>query len=375
MGAPPACGGERRHEPRREFDKLTALFTEAMELREIDADGVYNVYEGELNKYWTIGPKVHGGAMVALCANAARTAHGGPVEPVAVSASFLWAPDPGPMRLVTSMRKRGRRISVVDVELTQGDRTAVHAVVTLGEPEHLVPPLLSANPAVGLMDPEPPDDVLPIGPGHRLAGLVNLAEGCEVRTLTSTLGISTDGRPPVIQNWVRPRDVAPDVLFALMCGDISAPVSFAVDRTGWAPTVQLTAYLRGLPADGWLRVVCTCVQIGQDWFDEDHTVVDSEGRIVVQSRQLAMVARALTFQGRPAAPGCAALAIALTDKTARASEMLERHGQNRDSSAAAAWVKPCCPDCCGPGGGSRTWWWPSGCPTAPATSLRRTACW
>jgi hypothetical protein len=30
------------------------------------------------------------------------------------------------MRLVTSMRKRGRRISVVDVELIQGDRAAVH---------------------------------------------------------------------------------------------------------------------------------------------------------------------------------------------------------------------------------------------------------
>ena len=223
---------------------MTALFTTAMALREVDADGVYRVFEGELNKHWTIGPKVHGGAMVALCANAARTAHGGPVEPVAVSASFLWAPDPGPMRLVTSIRKRGRRISVVDVELIQGDRAAVHAVVTLGEPEHLAPPLLSANPAVGLMDPEPPDDVAPIGPGHRLAGLVNLAEGCDVRTLLSTLG-PTDGRPPVIQNWVRPRGLAPDVLFALMCGDVSAPVSFAVNRTGWAPTVQLTAYLRG----------------------------------------------------------------------------------------------------------------------------------
>jgi hypothetical protein len=53
--------------------------------------------------------------------------------------------------------------------------------------------------------------------------------------------------------------------------------------------VQLTAYLRGLPADGWLRVVCTTTQIGQDWFDEDHTVVDSTGRIIVQSRQLALV--------------------------------------------------------------------------------------
>ncbi|MDT5310923.1 MAG: hypothetical protein QOE48_6650, partial [Mycobacterium sp.] len=171
---------------------MTALFTTAMALREIDADGVYRVYEGELNKHWTIGPKVHGGAMIALCANAARAAHGGPVEPVAVSASFLWAPDPGPMRLATSIRKRGRRISVVDVELVQGDRAAVHAVITLGEPEHMVPPLLSANPAVGLMDPEPPDDVAPIGPGHRLAGLVNLAAGCDVRPVISTLD-PTDG--------------------------------------------------------------------------------------------------------------------------------------------------------------------------------------
>jgi hypothetical protein len=274
---------------------MTALFTSAMALREIDAEGVCRVFEGELNKLWTIGPKVHGGAMLALCANAARTAHAGQLglgqsnwQPVAVSGSFLWAPDPGPMRLVTSIRKRGRRISVVDVELIQGDRAAVHAVVALGEPEHLVPPLLSANPVVGLMDPEPPDDVAPIGPGHQLAGLVHLAEGCDVRPLISTLG-PTNGRPPVIQMWVRPRGAAPDVLFALMCGDVSAPVSFAVGRTGWAPTVQLTAYLRGLPADGWLRVVCTCMQIGQDWFDEDHTVVDCEGRIVVQTRQLAMV--------------------------------------------------------------------------------------
>jgi acyl-coenzyme A thioesterase PaaI-like protein len=304
---------------------MTPLFTDAMALRrvrEVSADGqrpahrpvAGAIFEAELNRHWTIGPKVHGGAMLALCANAARTALGddagvvtargggtpsreaawgragqlGTVEPVAVSGSFLWAPDPGPMRLATSIRKRGRRISVVDVELYQGGRTAVHAVITLGEPEHRTRPLLSVNPVVELMAPEPPADVAPIGPGHPMAGLVHLAEGCDVRPLVSTLE-PTEGRPPLIQMWVRPRDAPPDVLFALMCGDVSAPVSFAVNRTGWAPTVQLTAYLRGLPADGWLRVLCTCTQIGQDWFDEDHTVVDCEGRIVVQTRQLAMV--------------------------------------------------------------------------------------
>lgn len=288
---------------------MNALFTTAMALRPLYSDPgnpACRVFEGELNEHWTIGPKVHGGAMVALCANAARTAYGAagqqPMrQPVAVSASFLWAPDPGTMRLVTSIRKRGRRISVADVELTQGGRTAVHAVVTLGEPEHFLPgvdgsggasgtaPLLSANPVVELMAPEPPEGVVPIGPGHQLAGLVHLGEGCDVRPVLSTLRSATDGRPPVIQLWARPRGVAPDALFALLCGDLSAPVTFAVDRTGWAPTVALTAYLRALPADGWLRVLCTCVEIGQDWFDEDHIVVDRLGRIVVQTRQLAMV--------------------------------------------------------------------------------------
>ena len=167
----------------------------------------------------------------------------------------------------------------------------MHAVVTLGEPEHLVPPLLSANPVVSLMGPEPPPDAEPIGPAHPMYGTVNYWEGVDVRPLMSTVpdGPSPDGRPPVIQIWARPRGIAPDILFALMCGDVSMPVAFAVGRRGWAPTVQLTAYLRGLPADGWLRVMATTTQIGQDWFDEDHLVVDCEGRIIVQTRQLALV--------------------------------------------------------------------------------------
>jgi len=265
----------------------STLFSDAMALRRVDE----GIFEAELNSHWTIGPKLHGGVMMALCAAAAREAHGGSMQPIAVSASYLSAPSPGPVRVHTFVRKPGRRVSVVDVELVQGDRTGVHAVVTLSEPEHHVPPLLSASPVADLMSPEPPPDVEPIGPGHMMDGTVNYAEGCDIRPLMSSVPSegTADGRAPLIQMWARPRGEAPDILFALMCGDISMPVAFAVGRTGWAPTVQLTAYLRGLPADGWLRVVCTTTQIGQDWFDEDHTVVDSLGRLVVQARQLALV--------------------------------------------------------------------------------------
>jgi len=297
----------------------STLFTDAMALTPV-GDGTYH---GELNEHWTIGPKVHGGAMLALCANAAIQEHSrgqersdrgdqpsGDVQPIAVSGNFLWAPEPGAMRVVTTVRKRGRRVSLIDVELSQRVRTgdvgapparrgggrsreeqkvAVRAAVTLGDPEHHVPPLLSVNPVIPLMQPEPPPGLEPIGPGHPMEDVVHLAHGCDIRPSLTTFTPRTDGGPPIIEYWVRPKGVAPDVLFALLCGDVSAPVTFGVNRTGWAPTVQLTAYLRALPADGWLRVLCTTVQIGQDWFDEDHIVVDCEGHIVVQSRQLAMV--------------------------------------------------------------------------------------
>jgi hypothetical protein len=248
-------------------------------------------YDGNLNEHWTIGPKPHGGVMIALCAKAAREAYsadgGRPAHPVAVSANYLAAPDPGPVRLVTTIRKRGRRIGLVDVELVQGERSCVRAVVTMGEPEHDASPLFSDNPVHGLMSLEPPADVLPIGPGHPAAEINNLARGCDI--CPQVVESVSDGAAPTFRIWARPKVGEVDELFALMCGDISLPVPYAVGRRGWAPTVQLTAYLRGMPADGWLRVVCTTTEIGQDWFDEDHTVVDSTGRIVVQTRQLALV--------------------------------------------------------------------------------------
>lgn len=264
------------------------LFADVMALRAVD--GTPGHYDANLNADWTIGPKPHGGVMIAMCANAARQGYatdGEPAHPIAVSANYLSAPDPGPVRLIATVRKRGRRIGLVDVELVQGERACVHAVVTIGRPEHDAAPLYSDNPVTALMSPEPPADLVAIGPGHPAAEINNLARGCDIRPLV--VESVPGGAALKFQIWVRPRVGPVDELFALMCGDISLPVPYAVGRRGWAPTVQLTAYLRAVPAEGWLRVLCTTTQIGQDWFDEDHIVVDSTGRIVVQTRQLALV--------------------------------------------------------------------------------------
>lgn len=269
-------------------------FSDVMALRPVD--GRPGSFAANLNEHWTIGPKVHGGVMVALCAKAAREAYrqeGGAEPPgvraVAVSVSFLSAPDPGAVRLDTIVRKRGRRIGLVDVELWAASRVCVHAVVTLGVPEDVQDePLLSVNPVAALMAPEPPPDVPAIAPGHPAGEINNLARGCHIHPLVPDPPPA--GEAPLFQTWARPKDGPVDDLFALMCGDISLPAPYALGRRGWAPTVQLTAYLRAVPADGWLRVLATAALVGEQWFDEDHTVVDSAGRIVVQTRQLALVA-------------------------------------------------------------------------------------
>lgn len=270
---------------------MSPRFSDAMALRPVDGrpGDESRSFVGDLSEHWTIGPKIHGGVMVALCAKAAREGYatsasgGSNAQPVAVSVSFLSAPDPGLVQLFTVVRKRGRRVGLVDVELVQGRRVCVHGVVTIGEPEHQVPPLLADSPLTAPMGVEPPVGVPVLTAGDPGAEINHLVRGCDIHPLLDSAGT------PVFRFWVRPKSGRVDELFALMCGDLSLPVTYAVGRRGWAPTVQLTAYLRGLPSDGWLRVACTTTQIGQDWFDADHTVVDAEGRVVVQTRQLALV--------------------------------------------------------------------------------------
>jgi acyl-CoA thioesterase len=261
-------------------------------------------FQAHIDPIWTIGPKVHGGTMTSLCAAAARARlvdDGGAgdlarVQPLAVGANYLAAPDPGEVTLSTTVRKRGKQVSFVDVELRQGDRVAVHASVTLGVPD-AGEPHYSVDHALAQLPVEPPADAVILTPDHPMGQIVHVAQGCDMRVDgTSAHFLAGNQGEPEVRMWVRPRaddENDPDTaaLFAIMTGDISAPVTMNRGMFGWAPTVQLTTYLRRQPAPGWLRVMASSTVLGSAWFEEDHTVLDSTGAIVVQSRQLAMIPR------------------------------------------------------------------------------------
>ncbi|WP_072690717.1 thioesterase family protein [Rhodococcus marinonascens] len=261
-------------------------------------------YTASIDPIWTIGNKVHGGSMTSLCAMAARkrlldeTEHAdlSGVQPLAVGANYLAAPDPGEVTLSTAVRKQGKQVSFVDVELKQGDRVAVRASVTLGVPD-VGEPLYTRDHPLAQLPVEPPADAVSVTADHPMGQVIHVAQGCDMRVDGTSAHFLTGNKgEPEVRMWVRPRtgdENDPDTaaLFAIMTGDISTPVTMNRGMFGWAPTVQLTTYLRRQPAPGWLRVMASSTVLGGAWFEEDHTVLDSTGAIVVQSRQLAMIPR------------------------------------------------------------------------------------
>ena len=266
---------------------MIPLFSEAVQVEPL-GDGRY---AAQLGKDWTIGPKAHGGLLMALLAQAAldrlaADAPGAAPDPLVVAADFLRAPDPGPVQLHTELLRAGRTASVVAVRLWQDERLMLTATVTAGRlpaepPQWTQLPELPAEPAGDALDPALVD------------GISGVARSCELRWDPATVAFARDGQaPPVVRGWARPRGEPTGLLFALLAGDVLPPTVFNLGGVrGWAPTVQLTALLRAHPAPGWLRLESRATSVGGGWFDEDATVLDSTGRLICQARQLALAAR------------------------------------------------------------------------------------
>jgi len=260
-------------------------------------------YRARLGGDWVVGGgKIHGGLMLAVVTRAAMTelaahtaadghragdapragdGHSPELDPLAVSADFLRAPEQGDVRITTQIVKIGRTASVIRADLHQHDRLVMSTTVTAGRLPTEEPVWSDLPP----MAAEPPPDALSTARDDPNAA--PLAHSCDIRIDPSSYRRGGTG-DPVMRGWVRPKGEEPDALFALFTGDALPPVVVNVGRPGWAPTVQLTALLRARPAPGWLRTEVRSRVVAGNWFDEDATVVDSAGRLVCQARQLAL---------------------------------------------------------------------------------------
>jgi acyl-CoA thioesterase len=241
----------------------------------------------EVDDGWTIAGHPNGGYLLALVARAGVEAVGQP-HPLAVSGHFLSSAEPGPAELEVRRLRAGRTLSTARVTLLQEGQARLEALVTAGRIDPEAEP--GWQRAGGPPSLPPVEECFPGRPEMPGGQRANILDHLDLRLDPATSGWVA-GRPGGrldMRGWVRFSDGrAADPLALLQMVDALPPTSFELGLPSWAPTVELTVYLRGVPAPGWLA----CVVRGQlwqgGWFDEEAEVWDSAGRLVAQSRQVA----------------------------------------------------------------------------------------
>jgi acyl-CoA thioesterase len=254
-------------------------------------------YAAELDAGWMVGAGVNGGYLLATLGNAIRATVPGKPDPISISAYYLSASTPGPARISTDVKRDGGSVATVAAELVQAgadgvEQTRLTALATYGDLDAL-PDGVETTATEPDLPPHDqcvsnalaPEDVWRIAP---------MMARFEMLFHPDHIGWAV-GQPSgsgVISAWFRLKHGRePDPISLLTVVDLLPPVTFDLGRPGWAPTLELTAHVRAVPAPGWLKVRHETRNVAGGMFEEDCEVWDSAGRLVAQSRQLARLPR------------------------------------------------------------------------------------
>ena len=247
-------------------------------------------YDAEIRPGWDVGGNANGGYLLSIAARAMRdTARR--ADPVTVTAHYLSPGRPGAVTVTTEAVKVGRMFTTVTGALEADGKRLMQVLGTFGDvssPD--VPERVDAEPP----DLPSPDDCAPVTPTDGFPppfmGRVELRLHPDDAGLVSG---SPSGEPKV-RGWFRLRDGEQiDTVALLLAVDAFPPTAFnARLPVAWTPTIELTAHVRARPAPGWLRCVFTTRFFTGGFLEEDGEVWDATGRLVAQSRQLALVPRA-----------------------------------------------------------------------------------
>lgn len=253
-------------------------------------------YDAELSAGWVVGGGVNGGYLLAVMANALRVELPAKPDPIAVSAHYVSASTPGPAAVRVDVRREGGSVATAAVELVQDGTTRISALATVGDLARFAEragdevrswaeePELPPREECPSRDDAPPE----------LRAFVPMLDRFDLRLdpAHAGWGAGEPGMTGSIAGWYRFADGRePDPIALLTICDVLPPVTFDLGMPGWAPTLELTVHVRARPAPGWLKVRHATRTMAGGLFEEDCEVWDSAGRLVAQSRQLALVPR------------------------------------------------------------------------------------
>lgn len=226
----------------------------------------------------------HGGYLAALAGSAVLAAAEQP-DLFTITVHYLRKATEGPVRFEVDLVGGSRRFTTAHARATQDGEAVLAVLASVGDRTALEGPSWQRTEPwdahAAQLVPPAGSDGLPFEPP-------NIAKRFALRPDVPSFAFASGEVTGDATQRARIEIDEPDQLAALIACDITPPAVWnALGAEGWVPTLELTAHVRVRPAPGPLTVVATTDHVTDGFLEEDAVVHDAEGKLVVQSRQLA----------------------------------------------------------------------------------------
>ena len=242
-------------------------------------------YRASMSRDWWIARGPNGGYVAAVLLRALQAEVGDPVRtPRSLTVHYVRAPEEGEVEILVSVERVGRSINTLSARLVQRGEPMAVALAAFG--------IVRRGPSFDdfeRMDLAPPDFVPDVsGPA-----MVPLHQRYRRRWAIGSPAMEGTPAPTGdVGGWIRLVDPEPvDYVLVAALTDAWMPSVFSrLGRHVPVPTVDLTIHFRESPpfTDDWSLVRFRCRKALDGYLDEDGEVWSRDGRLLAQSRQLAV---------------------------------------------------------------------------------------
>ncbi len=245
-------------------------------------------FDATVHPGWDIGGNANGGYLMAIAVRAMTDTIGRP--PLTVTGHYLRPAPAGECEIDVTTIRSGRRLATASATLSMDGKATLTLLATFGEQTPGGPSRQMSGPVE-----VPPFDECLGGPSATEGPKPELMNRIDLRMHPDDSGFRS-GEPsgtPQIRGWFALAGEEPiDAIALMLAADAFPPPVFNSGLpVAWAPTVELTVHVRGVPAPGPLRCAFRSRFIHDGLLDEEGEIWDSAGTLVCQSRQLALTPR------------------------------------------------------------------------------------
>ena len=246
--------------------------------------GSENSWTGNLNENWNIGGIPNGGYLLAVVLRAMQE-QAGSKNLLSANAHYLRPGATGEEAKVESMiLRKGSGISTSSGSLIQRETRSLQVLAAFGEFKKTAKDF----PKIGIEPPRipPPENCEKRSPENQGVEL-SIQKRVDVRVAE----MEDNSDRSELYGWIKFCDSTPvDSLGLALFSDAFPPSIFSkLGRVGWVPTVELTVQVRNIPKEGWIMGHFFTDDLQNGSMIETGRLWDSDGCLVAQSRQLALM--------------------------------------------------------------------------------------